>query len=163
MKSEHEKVTTNSSDRHSNHSLSTTDEESNHKHGHQHKHHKHNHGTHDHSSHHESLESKDTKQKRNLNVEAARLHILGDMLNSIGVIIAATIILFFPNLWYFDPLCTYFFSIIVFYTTWQTFVVCVKTFLEGSPEEFDYDEVRGSLRKIKGVQSVHDLHIWSIS
>merc|ERR550532_858345 len=102
-------------------------------------------------------------KKRNLNVEAARLHILGDMLNSIGVIIAATIILFFPKLWYIDPLCTYFFSIIVYYTTWQTFVVCVKTFLEGSPEDFDYDEVRGSLRKINGVQSVHDLHIWSIS
>ena len=45
------------------------------------------------------------------------MHVLGDMLNSIGVILAATIILIWPNLWYIDPICTYFFSIIVFYTT----------------------------------------------
>ena len=75
--------------------------------------------------------------KRNLNVEAAYLHVLGDLLNSIGVIMAATIILIWPNLWYVDPLCTYFFSIIVYYTTWKTFVNCIKTFLEASPEDHD--------------------------
>lgn len=103
------------------------------------------------------------KAKRNLNVEAAYLHVLGDLMNSIGVIIAATIILIWPNLWYVDPLCTYFFSIIVFYTTIKTFGRCISTFLEASPADKDYDEVQDELYKINGVEDVHDLHIWSIS
>ena len=107
--------------------------------------------------------AKKAKKQRNLNVEAAYLHVLGDLLNSIGVILAATIILIWPNLWYVDPLCTYFFSLIVFYTTFKTFGQCIATFLECSPENIDYDEVRKSLLQISGVDDVHDLHIWSIS
>ena len=102
-------------------------------------------------------------QKRNLNVEAAYLHVLGDLLNSIGVILASTIILIWPNLWYVDPICTYFFSLIVFYTTIKTFIRCMATFLEASPEDKDYEEIQESLLKIQGVNEVHDLHVWSIS
>ena len=60
--------------------------------------------------------------KSNLNVDAAVLHILGDLLNSVGVIIAATIIFFWPEFWWVDPICTYFFAIIVLWTTKQTFM-----------------------------------------
>ena len=107
--------------------------------------------------------AKKAKKQRNLNVEAAYLHVLGDLLNSIGVIMAATIILIWPNLWYVDPICTYFFSLIVFYTTFKTFGACIATFLEASPENINYDEVSDSLMNISGVAEVHDLHIWSIS
>ena len=89
--------------------------------------------------------AKRAKKKRNLNVEAAYLHVLGDLLNSIGVIFAATVILIWPNLWYVDPICTYFFSLIVFYTTFKTFGRCIATFLEASPENIDYDEVKEAL------------------
>ena len=88
---------------------------------------------------------------------------MGDILNSVGVIVAATIILIKPNWWYVDPICTYFFSCIVFYTTFEIFASCIKIFLEGSPEDVDYDEVKEELRLIEGVDEVHDLHIWSIS
>ena len=53
---------------------------------------------------------------RNINVDAAYLHVLGDMLMSVGVIIAATIIYFLPNAKIADPLCTYLFSLIVCFT-----------------------------------------------
>ena len=76
------------------------------------------------------------RTKRNINVQAAYLHVLGDMLNSIGVIVAATVILIWPSMWWFDPICTYLFSIIVFSTTFNTFGECIKTFLEGSPTGF---------------------------
>ena len=63
------------------------------------------------------LETSIQKVKKNINVEAAFLHILGDLLNSLGVIIAATIIFFWPNLDFIDPICTYIFAIIVLWTT----------------------------------------------
>lgn len=54
----------------------------------------------------------------NMNIDAAYLHVMGDMLMSVGVIIAAFFIYMSDNrLWYFDPLCTYLFSVIVMCTT----------------------------------------------
>ena len=53
---------------------------------------------------------------RNINVDAAYLHVLGDMLMSVGVIIAATIIYFKEDWKVADPICTYLFSVIVCFT-----------------------------------------------
>ena len=60
-----------------------------------------------------------------MNVSAAYLHVLGDMLMSVGVIIAATIIYFDENLWWADPICTYLFSIIVVFTTVPIIKNCI--------------------------------------
>ena len=103
------------------------------------------------------------KNERNLNVQAAYLHVLGDMLNSIGVIISAGIIMIWPSAWYFDPICTYFFSIITIVTTFKTFSSCVSTFLEVTPENMDPEVIKLALEKINGVEEAHDLHLWSIS
>jgi zinc transporter 2 len=102
-------------------------------------------------------------KKRNLNVEAAYLHILGDVLNSVGVIIASSLIYFDERLWYLDPICTLFFACIVFYTTRITFYQCCAILMEATPDEFDTDEITKSLEKIEGVGLVHDVHLWSLS
>ena len=96
-------------------------------------------------------------------MEAAYLHILGDMLNSIGVIIAATIVYFKPEWWYVDPICTYIFALIVLWTTRLTFWNCVKLLLETVPDSADQEEIEQALMEIKGVESVHDIHVWAIS
>ena len=61
------------------------------------------------------------EERSNLNIDAATLHILGDLLNSAGVIVASIIIYIWPNLWWVDPLCTYLFALIVLYTTKTVF------------------------------------------
>lgn len=53
----------------------------------------------------------------NINVRAAFIHVLGDMLNSVGVFVAALIIYFRPQYVIADPVCTFIFSIIVLFTT----------------------------------------------
>ena len=106
---------------------------------------------------------KPKKAKRNLNLQAAYLHVLGDLLNSIGVTVAAAVIMFMPQAWWCDPLCTFVFSAITFVTTVQTFRACIITFLEGTPEHIDTDEIREKLEKIQFVESAHDLHCWEIS
>lgn len=69
---------------------------------------------------------KDSKPKRNLNVQAAYLHIIGDIINSLGVLIASLLIYFSDGkLWYCDPICTYLFGFLVFYTTRITFTYCI--------------------------------------
>lgn len=123
-------------------------------HGHSHGHdHGHSHG-HDHGP----IES-------NINIDAAFLHVLGDMLMSVGVIIAATFIYFFPSLWMADPLCTYLFSIIVFFTTIPIIKNIIVVMMEGAPKNINVEQLREDIYEECGsdIVNVHDLHVWTIS
>lgn len=148
-----------------------------HDHSHDHQSHEHDHESHSPSSHDneasQNLVSRRSEsevsnapapvKKGNLNLDAAFLHILGDLLNSVGVIIAATIVFFFPSMWYVDPICTYLFAAIVLYTTRQTFWQCVILILETAPAHLSIEKMNERLARIKGVKEVHDIHVWSLS
>ena len=98
-------------------------------------------------------------------VDAAFLHVLGDMIMSVGVILAALVIYFFPSLWYFDPICTYFFSIIVMVTTIPIIKNCIKVLMEAAPERIDVDKLTNDLLESnpKDNIEVHDVHVWTIA
>jgi len=94
--------------------------------------------------------------------------VLGDMLMSVGVIIAATIIYFFPNLWFCDPICTYLFSVIVMFTTIPVLRKCIHVIMEGVPAGFDIKTFQADIWALNteghmDIMDVHDLHVWSIS
>jgi len=92
------------------------------------------------------------------------LHLLGDVINSLGVLIAAIIIYFTDGrMWYFDPICTYVFGVIVFYTTRITFAHCISMLMEKTPANVDLKLIRRSLNRVAGVQEVHDMHVWALS
>jgi zinc transporter 2 len=133
--------------------------EHNHDHAHDHAHdHSHNHD-HGHGPSHQN------EQVKNINVDAAFLHVLGDMLMSVGVIIAATIIYFFPSMWIADPICTYLFSIIVFFTTIPIIKNIIEVMMEGAPKTIDVEKLREDILHECGndIVDVHDLHVWTIS
>jgi solute carrier family 30 (zinc transporter), member 2 len=95
-------------------------------------------------------------------VNSAYLHVLGDMLMSVGVIIAATIIYFRPDMWYADPICTYLFAVMILCTSYPTLKNCVLVMMEGSPESIDCIELEQDIYEIckDDVIDVHDLHVW---
>ena len=64
---------------------------------------------------------------------------MGDMLMSVGVIIAALFIYFYPSLWYADPLCTYLFSVIVMTTTLPIIKNIIGIMMEGAPKSIDIE------------------------
>ena len=101
----------------------------------------------------------------NMNVNAAYLHVLGDMLMSVGVIIAATIIYFDAELWWMDPVCTYLFSIIVIFTTIPIVKSCIHIMMEGAPRQVSIEELRQDIAETGGddIIDIHDLHVWTIS
>jgi len=100
---------------------------------------------------------------RSININAAILHVLGDLMQSVGVIFAALIIWFFPSWKLADPLCTLLFSVIVITTTTRVMKQGVRVLMEGTPDGIDSTEVAGTIREIPSVVAVHDLHIWSLS
>ncbi|CAH1970799.1 unnamed protein product [Acanthoscelides obtectus] len=97
----------------------------------------------------------------NINVRAAAIHVLGDLLQSIGVLIAAVIIKFYPNANIADPICTLIFSVIVICTTIRVGKESLWYLIEGSP--IDASQLRQELSKLASVKHVHSLHIWSLA
>jgi len=100
-------------------------------------------------------------------IRAAYIHILGDMIQSAGVLIAALIIYFFqdtnPQVRIVDPICTFGFAIVVLCTTFPVSRDCFYVLLESTPRDLDIESLYEELNKIEGVISVHDIHLWNIS
>mmetsp|Transcript_39977 Transcript_39977/g.61181 ORF Transcript_39977/g.61181 Transcript_39977/m.61181 type:complete len:142 (-) Transcript_39977:60-485(-) len=84
------------------------------------------------------------------------------MVQSVGVIIAALIIYFRPDWQIADPICTFLFSILVLFTTVPVFVDSMKIFMEGSPSEFDVDQLYNEIQEIKYIEELHDFHCWTL-
>lgn len=98
-----------------------------------------------------------------LAVRAAFVHALGDLVQSIGVLVAAYIIRFKPEYKIADPICTYVFSILVAFTTFRIIRDTGIIILEGVPRHLNVDRIREELMKIEDVCSVEDLNVWSLT
>jgi len=107
------------------------------------------------------------KEKENPVLRAAILHILGDIIQSIGVVIAATTIYFFqdstPNIVYVDPVCTLIFAIIVLFTTVPVSRDCIHVLMDATPKHIDLQSLVRDLGDIKNVVNIHDVHVWALS
>ncbi|KFO73216.1 Zinc transporter 4, partial [Cuculus canorus] len=98
-----------------------------------------------------------------LAVRAAFVHALGDLVQSIGVLIAAYIIRFKPEYKIADPICTYIFSILVVLTTVRILRDTGVIILEGVPRHLNVDRIKEDLMKIEDVYSIEDLNVWSLT
>ena len=100
-------------------------------------------------------------------IRAAYIHILGDMIQSTGVLLAALMIYLFqdthPGVRILDPICTFCFAIVVLCITFPVSRDCLFVLLESTPRDLDIDSLYNDLSDIKGVISVHDIHLWNIS
>ncbi|KAK2166233.1 hypothetical protein LSH36_40g03000 [Paralvinella palmiformis] len=101
--------------------------------------------------------------KGNINVRAAFIHALGDLMQSIGVLTAAFIIYFKPEYKIADPICTFFFSVLVLITTINILRDTLNVLMEGTPRGISFDAVKRSLGSIPGVLELHNLRIWSLT
>lgn len=99
----------------------------------------------------------------NINVRAAYIHVLGDIVQSVGVFIAALLIFFFPTWHLADPICTFLFSIIVLFTTFRILKDTVMVLMEATPTYLDYTDVMNTFLAMDGVVRVHNLRIWTLS
>ena len=100
--------------------------------------------------------------KENLNMRGAYLHVISDMLGSVGAIIAALLIMFFGWGWA-DPLASVIVSILVLRSGYLVTKSSVHVLMEGTPENVEVDKVNEKILKTDGIKSIHDLHIWTIT
>ena len=100
--------------------------------------------------------------EENLNLRAAFLHVLGDLLGSVGAVAAALAIIFFGWSWA-DPAASIIVAVLVLISGWRVTKDAVHVLMEGTPANVDMAEIIETLRDVRGIESIHDLHIWSIT
>ncbi len=100
--------------------------------------------------------------KENLNMRGAYLHVLSDMLGSVGAIIAALLIMFFGWGWA-DPLASVIVAVLVLRSGYLVTKSSVHVLMEGTPNNVDVEKVTRKILNTEGIYSIHDLHIWTIT
>jgi cobalt-zinc-cadmium efflux system protein len=101
-------------------------------------------------------------RSHSMNVRGAFLHVLGDTLSSVGVLIGIGII-WLTGWLVVDAIVSVAISIVIVIGAVRLVRDAVDVLLEAVPAHVDMEAVRGIMAKVPGVTAVHDLHVWTIS
>ncbi|XP_075772406.1 putative proton-coupled zinc antiporter SLC30A3 isoform X2 [Pelodiscus sinensis] len=96
-------------------------------------------------------------------VRAAFVHVVGDLLQSLGVLTAAIIIYVEPRYKIADPISTFLFSIFVLGSTLTILRDVFRVLMEGTPRGLEFSAVKDVLLAVKGVKGAHNLHLWALT
>jgi cobalt-zinc-cadmium efflux system protein len=100
--------------------------------------------------------------EHDLNLRSTFLHLMGDVLSTLGAVIAG-IIIAFTNWNWLDPLVSVLIGVFILWNAWGILRQSIHILLESTPESIDIDSMVDALLKVDGVRGVHDLHVWSIN
>jgi cobalt-zinc-cadmium efflux system protein len=116
-------------------------------------------GMHSHADHqHEQVTG---EHPEDLNVKSAFLHVLGDAAASVGVILAALIIMKTGWQWV-DPVMSVVIALLILVSSWRVLKSALHILVEGVPESIKLNRVSEAMQTTPGVADVHDLHVWNI-
>ncbi len=96
-----------------------------------------------------------------LNIRSAYLHVLGDTLSSFGVIIGGAVIILTGN-YIVDPLISVMIACIIIFSSLRLLRESVDILMERTPKHIDIEQLKREILDVKGVQALHDIHVWSI-
>ncbi|NOQ27699.1 MAG: cation diffusion facilitator family transporter [Bacteroidales bacterium] len=98
----------------------------------------------------------------NLNVKAAYLHLIGDTLSSVGVIIGA-ILIYYLEIYWIDPLLTVIIGLVIIKATWSILKETIDILMQASPAGLDLEKIQDELEKHSEIKNIHHIHAWSLS
>lgn len=99
---------------------------------------------------------------RSLNVRGAFLHVIADIFGSIGAISAALII-YFTGWFLVDSIISIVIGLLILYSSGKLIMDSLNVLLEGVPSHIDLKAVEEKILSEKGVEGVHDLHVWCVT
>jgi cobalt-zinc-cadmium efflux system protein len=98
----------------------------------------------------------------NINVRGAYLHVLGDLLGSVGAIVAGLVIV--STGWApIDPLVSIAIALLILWSAWGLVREAADVLLESAPAHVDMDAILRDLAAIEGLDEVHDVHVWTLT
>ncbi|WOG89120.1 hypothetical protein DCAR_0208356 [Daucus carota subsp. sativus] len=102
-------------------------------------------------------------RKLNINIQGAYLHIITDLIQTIGVMIAGVIIWAKPTWLVVDLICTLIFAVVALSSTIPMLRSIFCILLESTPSEIDVDRLKEDLKCMDGIIDVHDMHVWALT
>lgn len=100
--------------------------------------------------------------ERDLNIRSAFLHLLGDVLSTVGAVIAG-IVIRYTNWNWLDPLVSVLIGFMILWSAWSIIREAIDILMEATPKDIDIDFMVQDITSVDGVHNVHDLHVWSIT
>jgi cobalt-zinc-cadmium efflux system protein len=97
-----------------------------------------------------------------LNLRSAFVHLMGDVVSTIGAVIAGILIYFTGANW-LDPFVSVLIGLLILYNAWGILRDAVDILLESTPRDVDMKKMVVEITQLDGVLGVHDLHVWSIT
>lgn len=100
-----------------------------------------------------------------MGMNAMILHVIGDALGNVGVIVSALVIMYtsWSGKYYADPVVSLFITLIILRSTIPLTVASARILLQATPDHIDVNEVKEDIQDIPGVISCHHVHIWQLS
>ncbi len=99
--------------------------------------------------------------KDDLNVRSAYLHMLGDALSAVGVVVAGIIVAVTKQS-IADPIVSILIGLMILWSSWGILKESVNVLLEGTPAGLDMKAVEKAIAAVPGVLDAHDLHVWTV-
>lgn len=109
------------------------------------------------------LKNEEESKTTNINIRAAMIHVIGDFIQSVGVLLSAIVIKFYPDLKIVDPICTFVFSVIVLFTTVTIMKESIVLLIDAVPLTINLKKLECELRCVEGVKDIHHLNVWGLS
>ena len=100
-------------------------------------------------------------RRHDINIRSAFVHMLGDLLGSVGIVIGAALIRY-TGWQQIDPVLSILIGALIVWTTWDIIQESLNILLEGLPRGLDLQSVSSAMCEVEGVLDVHDLHIWNL-
>jgi cobalt-zinc-cadmium efflux system protein len=100
--------------------------------------------------------------EHDLNLRSAFLHLMGDVLSTVGAVIAGIVIRFTDWNW-LDPLVSVLIGLLILWNAWGILRESLDILMESTPADIDVDRLVAGLLTVEGVRGVHDLHVWSVT
>ncbi|WP_281200454.1 cation diffusion facilitator family transporter [Staphylococcus schleiferi] len=102
------------------------------------------------------------KSENNINIQSALWHFMGDLLNSIGVIVAVVLI-YFTGIQLIDPILSMVIALVILRGGYKIMHNAWLILMESVPEHLDTDEIMETMKSVNQVLDVHEFHLWSIT
>jgi cobalt-zinc-cadmium efflux system protein len=99
--------------------------------------------------------------RNDINIRSAFIHMLGDLVGAVGIIVGALVIRF-TGWQQADPVLSILIGVLIIWTAWDIIREALNILLEGLPRGLNLQSVIAQMQNVEGVLDVHDLHIWSL-
>lgn len=101
-------------------------------------------------------------KEKDLNIKGAYLHLMGDAIVSLAIVIGG-IVMFYFKLYWLDPLMSIAIVVVILFSTWRLLKDSLRLSLDGVPENIDVADLKTTALKVTGVKDLHHIHVWALS